>query len=161
MSKEDLETEAFRKGKKNATCKNREVRPIRTGHQIKNKFLKAKKTHKNHQATKFTLLCSWWKKKTIFSHNYLIHKGHDLPSGIHIVKIRIKLFLLGNPGLQEIFKILLFEGPDPDWPYYVLIVSGWQVVSYIAIRTKCQFLFLQCNRELSKQTKTKVRQLLT
>lgn len=53
-------------------------------------------------------------KKTIFLHDYLIHKGHDLPSGIHIVKIRIKLFLLGSPDLQEIFKILLFEEPGPD-----------------------------------------------
>lgn len=41
VSKEDLETEAFRKGKKNITCRDdREVRRIRTGHKIKNKFLR-------------------------------------------------------------------------------------------------------------------------
>lgn len=51
MAKEDLETEAFRKGKKNVTCKDREVRPIRTGHQIKNKFLKG-----NQKNTKITKL---------------------------------------------------------------------------------------------------------
>ena len=47
----------------------------------------------------------------------------DSSLGIHIVNIKDKIVLLGSPGLQEIFKVLLFEGPEPDRLCYFRIFS--------------------------------------
>lgn len=62
-------------------------------------------------------------EEKIFSHHCLLCKGHDSSLGIHIVNIKDKIVLLGSPGLQEIFKVLLFEGQEPDRPYYFGIIS--------------------------------------
>ena len=78
-------------------------------------------------------------EKIIFSYHYLLCKGHDSSLGIHIVNIKDKIVLLGSPGLQEIFKVLLFEGPEPDRPCYSRIFSRWKVLSLIGIKAKISF----------------------
>ena len=33
-----------------------------------------------HKSTKYTVVCSWWENLAVFSHDYHIHRDHNITS---------------------------------------------------------------------------------
>lgn len=95
MSKEDLETEASRKGRKMLRKDYRKVRAKRTGSWIKNTTFERKK--KSTKLPSYQVCINQFlMEKNSFLCNHLLHRGCDISSDFHIVKTRDKIVFVGE-----------------------------------------------------------------